>query len=101
MPAIEVKPGILHSSILGGVSLAMAIAMPIFVISLALAAASAWVAYTAGQANNRGDLATAYSKARTAGKLRVATYASWVVVGLIAALILLLGAAMMMESGYY
>lgn len=101
MPAIEVKPGVIHSYILSGVSLALTFAVPIFLISLVLAGFATWMAYSANQANNRGDLSAAYSKARAAGKLRVATYASWVAVGLVTLVAMLIGIAMLLDSAFY
>jgi hypothetical protein len=101
MPAIEVKPGITHSAILAGISLMLTFAVPFFFISLVLGGAATWTATNAGKANNQGDLAAAYSKARVAGKLRVATYASWVVIGILAMIIMALGVAMLMDPGYY
>ncbi len=98
--SVRVDPGMLHSIILLGCSLALAsVTFGVGLIATLLAGLATWESYRSGQAANRGEADAAAASAAGAKRWRRFTYIALVVIGGIAAVVFVLFALLVLATG--
>lgn len=101
--SVSVNPGMLHSIILLGASLALASSTAgVGLIAALFAGLASWESYKSGQAANRGEAATAAASATAAKRWRRITYITGAIIGVLAivAFILLAALGLAVGAGY-